>query len=124
YTGTITRGATTRSYDLETEIDAHFPTDHITPEKIHAAAQSFIGLQQQYPPVHSAIKIGGERVYEKARRGETVELKARTVEIRGFDITAIEMPVVHFKITCSKGTYIRSIVHDIGQVLKSRAHLS
>ncbi|HIY75048.1 MAG TPA: tRNA pseudouridine(55) synthase TruB [Candidatus Sphingobacterium stercorigallinarum] len=124
YTGTITLGATTPSYDLETEIDAHFPTEHITPEKIHAAAQSFIGLQQQYPPAHSAIKIGGERVYEKARRGETVELKARTVEIRGFDITAIEMPVVHFKITCSKGTYIRSIAHDIGQVLKSGAHLS
>lgn len=124
YTGTVTLGATTPSFDLETEVDVHFPTAHITKEAIQSAAAAFLGVQQQYPPAHSAIKMGGERVYEKARRGETVELKPRTVEIKVFDITEIAMPDIHFRIVCSKGTYIRSIAHDIGKALKSGAHLS
>ncbi len=124
YIGTFTIGATTPSYDLETEIDATSDISHITEEQIHALAQSFVGEQDQYPPAHSAIKIKGERVYEKARRGEEVELKARRVHIMEFDITAIELPVVHFRIKCSKGTYIRSIAHDFGAKLGVGAHLS
>src|SRR5690606_34655723 len=95
-----------------------------TEDLIRSTAAQFIGIQQQYPPAHSAIKMGGERVYEKARRGEQVELKSRTVDIMEFVITKIEMPVIHFKIKCSKGTYIRSIAHDIGKALQAGAHLS
>lgn len=124
YIGTFTIGATTPSYDLETEIDATSDISHITEEQIHALARSFVGEQDQYPPAHSAIKINGERVYEKARRGEEVELKARRVNIMEFDIPAIELPIVHFRIKCSKGTYIRSIAHDFGAKLGVGAHLS
>lgn len=124
YTGTITLGGSTPSYDLETAVDVTMPTDSITEEAIYAAAASFQGPQEQYPPAHSAIKIGGERVYEKARRGEQVELKARKVDIMAFDVVKIEMPVVHFRIKCSKGTYIRSIAHDFGKALGNVAHLS
>lgn len=124
YTGTITVGGSTPSYDLETAVDVTMPTDSITEEAIYAAAATFLGPQEQYPPAHSAIKIGGERVYEKARRGEQVELKARKVDIMAFDVVKIEMPVVHFRIKCSKGTYIRSIAHDFGKALGNVAHLS
>lgn len=124
YVGTFTLGATTPSYDLETEIDQTFDVSHITEDLIRSTAEQFIGIQQQYPPAHSAIKMGGERVYEKARRGEQVALNSRTVEIMEFVISRIEMPVVHFKIKCSKGTYIRSIAHDMGKALQSGAHLS
>lgn len=124
YTGTITLGATTPSYDLETEIDQKFDISSITEEQIQQTAINFIGEQDQFPPAHSAIKIDGERVYEKARRGEDVELKARRINITDFKIEKIELPVIHFRISCSKGTYIRSIAHDFGKALGNGAHLS
>src|SRR5690606_2221103 len=124
YTGVITLGATTPSYDLETEIDQTFDISAITEEEILAVAKSFEGEQEQLPPAHSAVKIKGERVYEKARRGEDVELKPRKIIISSFVIEKIEMPNVHFRIKCSKGTYIRSIAHDFGKALNNGAHLS
>lgn len=124
YTGTFTLGATTPSYDLETEVDEKFPFDHITEEAIQAATFQFCGQIAQFPPSHSAIKMGGERIYLKARRGETVELKARHVEIAAFEITRIALPEVDFRVVCSKGTYIRSLAHDFGKALGSGAYLS
>jgi tRNA pseudouridine55 synthase len=124
YTGTFTLGATTPSYDLETEVDEKFSVDHITEEAIHAATVQFCGPIAQFPPPHSAIKMGGERIYFKARRGETVELKARYVEISAFEITRIALPEVDFRVVCSKGTYIRSLAHDFGKALSSGAYLS
>lgn len=124
YTGSITLGATTPSYDLETEIDQTFSIDHITEEMIFEAAKSFEGEIQQFPPAHSAIKINGERVYEKARRGEEVEIKSRQVRINSFLIEKIELPNVYFRISCSKGTYIRSLAYDFGKFLQSGSHLS
>lgn len=124
YTGVITLGATTPSYDLETEINQTFDYAHITEADIYETAQQFVGEIEQYPPAHSAIKIKGERVYEKARRGEEVELKARRVTIHSFAIEKIELPNVYFKIRCSKGTYIRSIAHDFGKALAIGSHLS
>ena len=124
YTGTITLGATTPSYDLETEVDQIFDTSEIREADILRVAASFIGVQDQYPPAHSAIKIGGERVYEKARRGEEVELKPRRVNIMEFEIVKIESNIIHFRIKCSKGTYIRSIAHDFGKALNNGGHLS
>lgn len=124
YTGSITLGATTPSYDLETEIDQTFSIDHITEDMIFEAAKSFEGDIQQFPPAHSAIKINGERVYEKARRGEEVEIKSRQVRINSFIIERIELPNVYFRISCSKGTYIRSLAYDFGKFLQSGSHLS
>ena len=124
YTGTITLGASTPSYDLETEVDQTFDIANITEEQIIVAAKSFVGEIDQFPPTHSALKINGERVYEKARRGEDVELKSRRVIIHSFDIEKIELPLIYFKIKCSKGTYIRSIAHDFGKALNNGAHLS
>ena len=98
YTGTFTLGATTPSYDLETEVDEKFPIDHITEEAIQAATVQFCGQIAQFPPPHSAIKMGGERIYLKARRGETVELKARHVEIAAFEITRIALPEIDFRV--------------------------
>ncbi|QIH33189.1 tRNA pseudouridine(55) synthase TruB [Sphingobacterium sp. DR205] len=124
YTGTITLGGTTPSYDLETEIDETFPITHINEQMILDAAKSFVGDIQQFPPAHSAIKINGERVYEKARRGEDVEIKSRQVRINSFEIEKIELPNIYFRISCSKGTYIRSLAYDFGKVLQSGSHLS
>lgn len=124
YTGIITLGATTPSYDLETEVNHTFDYTHITEADVYEAALQFLGELEQYPPAHSAIKIKGERVYEKARRGEEVELKARRITINSFDIEKVEMPNVYFRISCSKGTYIRSIAHDFGKALGIGAHLS
>ncbi|MFM6953907.1 MAG: tRNA pseudouridine(55) synthase TruB, partial [Sphingobacteriaceae bacterium] len=124
YTGTFTLGATTPSYDLETTVDEQFPTEHLTEKAIHGATAQFCGQIAQFPPPHSAIKMGGERIYLKARRGETVELKARHVEIRTFEITRIALPEVDFRVVCSKGTYIRSLAHDFGKALGSGAYLS
>ena len=124
YKGIITLGATTPSYDLETEIDQTFDISGLKEENIYEATKQFIGEQLQYPPAHSAIKIGGERIYEKARRGETVELRLRAVNIMEFEVEKIEIPHVHFRIKCSKGTYIRSIAHDLGKVLGIGGHLS
>ena len=124
YTGTITVGGTTPSYDLETEINETFPTDHISDELIHKTTKQFIGEIDQKPPIFSAIKKDGKRLYELARKGETTEIKAREVEINEFEITKINLPKVAFRIVCSKGTYIRSIAYDYGKALNSGAHLS
>jgi len=124
YTGTITLGATTPSYDLEQDIDQRFDWSEIQHGQIVKTAASFVGEIEQTPPTHSAIKIGGERVYEKARRGESVEVKPRRVYIREFEITHIDLPHVDFRVVCSKGTYIRSLAHDFGRALNNGAHLS
>ncbi len=124
YTGDITLGATTPSYDLETEINAHFPTDHITEEMIQKATLDFIGDIEQIPPMFSALKKDGKRLYEYAREGKEVEIKKRTINISQFEITNIAMPVIQFRVVCSKGTYIRSLAHDFGKALHSGAHLS
>nr|WP_228085025.1 tRNA pseudouridine(55) synthase TruB [Mucilaginibacter sp. JRF] len=124
YTGTMVLGATTPSYDMETEVDQTFDISDISIEGMRAALGQFIGTIQQYPPAHSAIKIDGERLYEKARRGEEVERRAREVTIAEFELTRIELPEVDFRVTCSKGTYIRSLVHDFGAALGNGAYLS
>jgi len=124
YTGTMVLGATTPSYDLETEVDETFPVDHLTEDAIRSNCARFLGEIEQYPPAHSAIKVNGERLYEKARRGEEVELKARKVTIDAFEITRIELPEIDFRVVCSKGTYIRSLVYDFGKALNSGAYLS
>jgi tRNA pseudouridine55 synthase len=124
YSGTITLGATRPSYDMETEIDEHFDFSKISKEEIHEATKQFIGDIQQLPPAHSAIRVGGERLYKKARRGETVELKPRPVTISSFEITSINLPEVSFNVVCSKGTYIRSLAYDLGRALNNGAYLS
>ncbi|GAB1308750.1 tRNA pseudouridine(55) synthase TruB [Urechidicola sp. KH5] len=124
YTGTITVGATTPSYDLETEVDATFETSHITEKLIHQTAQNFEGNQQQIPPIFSALKKDGKKLYELAREGKTTEIKSRKIEISSFEITKIDLPHIDFKVACSKGTYIRSLAFDFGKALKSGAHLS
>ena len=124
YTGDITLGGTTPSYDLETEIDTKFETNHITETLVKETTEQFIGEIEQKPPIFSALKRGGERLYEKARRGEKFEIEARKVSVHSFDIKIIEMPKVSFEIKCSKGTYIRSMAHDFGAALNSGAHLS
>jgi tRNA pseudouridine55 synthase len=124
YTGCIQLGATTPSYDLETEINHTFPTDHINDAAIIEAANSFVGEIDQVSPAYSALKVDGERAYHKARRGEEVKIKSRKVQIVAFDILKIEMPNVYFRIVCSKGTYIRSLAHDLGKKLNSGAHLT
>ncbi|MEO8796162.1 MAG: tRNA pseudouridine(55) synthase TruB, partial [Daejeonella sp.] len=124
YTGTMTLGATTPSYDLETEIDETFPTEHLTEENIKANCAHFMGEIDQAPPAHSALKVDGERLYHKARRGEQVEVKTRKVTISEFEITRVELPEIDFRVVCSKGTYIRSLVYDFGKTLNSGAHLS
>lgn len=124
YTGTITVGGTTASFDLEEEIDQTFPTEHITEEELQAAALKLTGEIEQYPPVFSAVKIDGKRAYESARKGEDVKVKPRQVSISKFDIDTSEFPKVHFTIICSKGTYIRSMASDFGKLLDNGAHLS
>lgn len=124
YIGQITLGATTPSFDLETEIDQEYPIEHITEQMIYDAAKSFIGTIEQFPPIYSAIKINGRRAYDYARQGEDVEIKSKQVTISAFDITMIENNVVTFRIQCSKGTYIRSIARDLGIILNSGAHLT
>ncbi|TCI93144.1 tRNA pseudouridine(55) synthase TruB [Tenacibaculum sp. M341] len=124
YTGTFVLGATTPSYDLETEVDETYPTDHITEDLIHDTTKQFTGKIQQKPPIFSAIKKDGKRLYELAREGKTTEIKSREIEIFEFEITKISMPNVEFRVVCSKGTYIRSLAHDFGQALSSGAHLS
>lgn len=124
YTGTITLGATTPSYDLETAVNQTFSTQHLTTEKIHIATQGFLGTIQQHPPIFSAIKKDGKRLYEFARKAETVETKSRAVKIFEFDVTNLNLPYVDFRVVCSKGTYIRSIAHDFGKTLQTGGHLS
>ena len=124
YTGTFVLGSTTPSYDLETEIDQSFPTHHISEAMIHEATKAFIGDIEQIPPVFSALKKDGKRLYEYARAGEAVEVKSRQVSISEFEITSIDATNVNFRVVCSKGTYIRSLAHDFGKALQSGAHLS
>lgn len=124
YTGTITLGGTTPSYDLETEIDKQYPIDHINEEMIHHTTSLFIGDIEQIPPVFSALKKDGKRLYEYAREGKEVEIKKRAVSISEFEITQIQLPEIKFRVVCSKGTYIRSLAHDFGKELNSGAHLS
>jgi tRNA pseudouridine55 synthase len=124
YIGVFTVGATTPSYDLETEIDQIFSTEHITEELLKETTKQFVGDIQQKPPIFSAIKKDGKRLYELARKGETTEIKVRTVTVSHFEITKIDLPNVEVKIVCSKGTYIRSLAYDFGKALNSGAHLS
>lgn len=124
YTGTFTIGATTPSYDLETEVDKTYPIDHISETLVKETTQQFIGTIQQKPPIFSAIKKDGKRLYELARKGETTEIKPREVTISEFEITNINFPKVDFRVVCSKGTYIRSLAYDFGLALNSGAHLS
>jgi tRNA pseudouridine55 synthase len=124
YTGVITVGATTPSYDLETEVDAIFPIEHITSELIQETVKQFLGEIDQKPPVFSAIKKDGKRLYEHARAGEEVEIAARKTTIHEFEITKINLPEIEFRVVCSKGTYIRSLAYDYGRALNSGAYLS
>ena len=124
YTGTITVGATTPSYDLETEIDATFPIEHISEALILETTQQFLGEIDQKPPVFSAIKKDGKRLYEHARAGEEVEIASRKTTIYEFEITRIALPEIDFRVKCSKGTYIRSLAYDFGIALNSGAHLT
>lgn len=124
YTGTITVGATTPSYDLETEINATFPTEHITEALILETTKQFIGEIDQKPPVFSAIKKDGKRLYEHARAGEEIEIEFRKTTIHEFEITGIDLPQIDFRVSCSKGTYIRSLAYDFGMALQSGGHLS
>jgi tRNA pseudouridine55 synthase len=124
YTGTFFIGATTPCFDKEKEVDFTFPTEHITEDLIYQTAKLFIGKQQQVPPMFSAIKVDGKRVYELARLGKEIELKSRDIEILNFEITTFNLPHVGFKINCTKGTYIRSIARDFGLALNSGAYLT
>jgi tRNA pseudouridine55 synthase len=117
-------GAGTPSYDMETEVDETFDISHISEDMIKANTPQFLGDIDQYPPAHSAIKVDGERLYHKARRGENVELKTRRVSISEFEITRIQLPEIDFRVVCSKGTYIRSLVHDFGRAMGNVAYLS
>lgn len=123
YTGIIYLGATTPSYDRETQVDATFDIGHITSEMIKEVAQQFVGEQQQLPPVFSAIKKDGKKLYESARAGVDITPEPRTIHIHSFDITEVALPFVHFRVVCSKGTYIRSLAYDFGKALKSVAYL-
>lgn len=124
YTGTFTLGSTTATYDLEKEPENFRDTSHLTPEMIHAATLQFIGDILQMPPQHSAIKKDGKRLYESARLGIEVKVDPRPVTIKEFVITQIEMPVVHFRVVCSTGTYIRSLANDFGVALGVGAYMS
>ncbi len=124
YTGTMVLGATTPSFDMETVTDQEFSLEGITEADIYAATAPFTGAIQQYPPAHSAVKVNGERLYVKARRGEETELRLRDVTVSVFEITRVALPEVDFRIVCSKGTYIRSLVSDFGKQLNNGAYLS
>jgi tRNA pseudouridine55 synthase len=124
YTGTITLGATTPTFDLEGELQNIKDTSGITEEQIKSATAAFTGEIMQVPPMHSAIKKNGVRVYELARRGETIELEPRKLFIKEFAVTAVEMPVVYFRVVCSTGTYIRSLANDFGAALGCGGYLS
>lgn len=124
YTGTFTIGATTPSYDMETEVDATFPTNHVTATLIQETTQQFLGEIDQKPPVFSAIKKDGKRLYEHARAGEAIEIAYRKTTIHEFEITRIALPEIDFRVVCSKGTYIRSLAFDFGKALNSGGYLS
>lgn len=124
YTGSITIGATTPTYDLESQPENQQPFEHITAEQIHSATKQFTGSILQNPPIYSAIKKDGVALYELARRGTDVELEPRPVTIKTFEITGIQLPVLQFRVVCSTGTYIRSLAHDFGEALGCGGYLS
>lgn len=124
YTGTITLGSTTPSFDLETPVDATFSTSHISADLIHQTTKHFIGEISQYPPIFSALKKDGKRLYELARAGVSVAVEPRKIHIEEFNITRIDNLNINFEVRCSKGTYIRSLAHDFGKALNCGAHLS
>ena len=124
YTGTFYIGATTPSYDLETEIDEKYPTSHINEGLIQKTVKQFLGEIDQKPPIYSAIKKGGVRLYEHARAGEVIEIESRKTTIYEFEISRIALPEIDFRVVCSKGTYIRSLAFDFGKALNSGAHLT
>lgn len=124
YTGTFTLGATTPTYDLESEPENRKDYSHVTPALLQSITLQFTGELLQVPPMHSAIKKDGKRVYELARKGQTIELEPRRITIKEFEFTAIELPVVHFRVVCSTGTYIRSLANDVGVAAGCGAYLS
>lgn len=124
YTGTLQLGATTPSYDLETEVSERKPIHHISEDMLAHTRTQFLGNIQQKPPLHSAIKKDGKRLYTLARAGETTEIPTREITISAFDLTTVKLPDVSFSVSCSKGTYIRSLAHDFGQALGCGAHLT
>lgn len=124
YTGTFVIGKTTPSFDLETEVDETYPTEHITPAFLEEKINLFRGDIKQVPPQHSAVKVNGKRAYQHARKGEIVELKIRDAHISKYEIDATNFPEISFEIHCSKGTYIRSLARDLGKALGSGAYMS
>ena len=124
YTGTLVLGRTTPSVDLETDFDSETDISHVSCEQVIAASKNFLGNIQQIPPVYSAIKVDGKRVYNSARKGQKVSIQPRTVEVRAFDSTSCDVPQVDFRIVWSKGTYIRSLVRDLGEFIGVGAYLS
>ena len=124
YTGTFTVGAITPTFDLESEPDHLKPYHHLSETQIKNTTKQFTGEIMQVPPIHSAIKVGGKPVYKLARKGQEVQLEPRKLFIREFEITKIELPLIHFRVVCSTGTYIRSLAHDFGQALGTGAYLS
>ena len=124
YIAEITLGATTPSFDLETEVDGTFPWEHITIESVHEVLPRFIGRVMQVPPVFSAVKVDGKRAYNLARKGKEVELKAKPLEIKEIEVLSFEGRVLTIRVVCSKGTYIRALARDIGEALSSGAHLT
>jgi tRNA pseudouridine55 synthase len=124
YTGSFTLGATRPSYDMETEVDSEYPIDHISDADLERVRLSFCGEIDQVPPIFSALKKDGKKLYELAREGKTTEIPSRKITIFEFKLTSVELPLVRFEVKCSKGTYIRSLAHDFGKALKSGAYLS
>ncbi|MEN9448846.1 MAG: tRNA pseudouridine(55) synthase TruB [Bacteroidota bacterium] len=123
YTGTFFLGATTECYDSEKDVNQTFDISTISQEDILKCAESFIGEQEQFPPAHSAVKINGKRAYELARQGKEVEIKSKKITIKSFEISAINLPLIEFKVICTKGTYIRSLANDFGKKLNNGAYL-
>lgn len=124
YVATIRLGATTPSFDLETEVDAVYPWEHITRERVEEIIPTFIGKIMQVPPVFSAVKVDGKRAYNLARKGKEVELKAKSLYIKEMELLGMDMPEITLRIVCSKGTYIRALARDLGEALGSGAHLT
>lgn len=124
YTGTIRLGETTPSFDRETEVSETRDISHLSQEAIEAAVKAFEGTIEQVPPIYSAVMVDGKRAYDLARKGKSADLKPRTITIKSFDVTSVEGAEVHFRVVCTKGTYIRSLAHDLGQALGCGAHLS
>ena len=124
YVATLMLGATTPSYDLEKEIDAIYPTEHITRELVEEVLKKFVGSIEQVPPAFSACMVDGKRAYDLARKGEEVQLKAKTLVIDEIELLECNLPVIKIRVVCSKGTYIRALARDIGEALQSGAHLT